>query len=215
MRVIIELRSSPDHSRQINHLAERQSFGEGHRVTGRVLQGTGAYQRVRRPAQALEMTGGRYPRVPAEQESVVPPRSPLCHEAIGSIRDAVEPQGLQAIALAVAEARSVDLVLQRIVDGLAGQPGIALARIWLIAPGDICSSCLVRAECPDQTHCLHLLASAGRSVLDPGDVRHRQRTDRRGPVRVCESQDGAGRIVDERLLPAWLRGRDRLNNVPL
>jgi len=33
-----------------------------------------------------------------------------------------------------------------LVDGLAGQPGIALARIWLIAPGDICSSsCLVRA----------------------------------------------------------------------
>jgi hypothetical protein len=62
----------------------------------------------------------------------------------------VEPRALQSIALAVAEARSVDLVLQRIVDGLAGEPGTALARIWLIAPGDICSSsCPVRAECPD------------------------------------------------------------------
>ncbi len=75
-----------------------------------------------------------------------------------------------SIALAVAEARSVDLVLQRIVDGLAGQPGIALARIWLIAPGDICaSSCLVRAECPDQTRCLHLRASAGRSIHDSSE----------------------------------------------
>jgi transcriptional regulator with GAF, ATPase, and Fis domain len=79
----------------------------------------------------------------------------------------VEPRALQSIALAVAEARSVDLVLQRIVDRLAGEPGIALARIWLIAPGDLCSSsCLVRAECPDQTRCLHLLASAGRSIQE-------------------------------------------------
>src|SRR5262245_54322066 len=62
----------------------------------------------------------------------------------------VQPQALQSIALAVAEARSVNLVLQRIVEGLAGQPGTALARIWLRGPGDLCSlSCRVRAECPD------------------------------------------------------------------
>src|SRR5262250_154558 len=79
------------------------------------------------------------------------------------------PEALQSIALAVAEARSVNLVLQRIVEGLAGQPGIALARIWLRGPGDLCSSsCCVRAECPDQRQCLHLRASAGRSVHDSG-----------------------------------------------
>src|SRR5262245_24051285 len=82
----------------------------------------------------------------------------------------MRPQALQSIALAVAEARSVDLLLQRIVDGLLAEPDIALARIWLIAPGDICSSsCPVRSECPDQTRCLHLLASAGRSIQAPGE----------------------------------------------
>jgi GAF domain-containing protein len=81
----------------------------------------------------------------------------------------MQPQALQSIALAVAEARSVNLVLQRIVEGLAGQPGTALARIWLRGPGDLCSSsCRVRAECPDQTKCLHLRASAGRSIHDSG-----------------------------------------------
>src|SRR5262249_58578894 len=76
---------------------------------------------------------------------------------------------LQSIALGVAEARSVNLVLQRIVEGLAGQPETALARIWLIGPGDLCaSSCPVRAECPDQRQCLHLRASAGRSIHDSG-----------------------------------------------
>src|SRR5262249_11346320 len=62
----------------------------------------------------------------------------------------MQPQALQSIALAVAEARSVTLVLQRIVEGLAGQPGTALARIWLRGPVDLCSlSCRARAECPD------------------------------------------------------------------
>ena len=98
----------------------------------------------------------------------------------------MEPRALQSIALAVAEARSVDLVLQRIVDGLAGQPGIALARIWLIAPGDICSSsCPVRAECPDQSRCLHLLASAGRSIHVSGEDWTRLTGDfRRIPLNV-------------------------------
>jgi len=97
----------------------------------------------------------------------------------------VEPRALQSIALAVAEARSVDLVLQRIVAGLAGEPGIALARIWLIAPGDICSSCVARAECRDQTRCLHLLASAGRSVDDSGGNWNRLTGDfRRIPLNV-------------------------------
>ena len=79
----------------------------------------------------------------------------------------MQAQALQSIALAVAEARSVDLVLQRIVAGLAAQPATALARIWLRGPGDLCaSSCRVRAECPDQRQCLHLRASAGRSIHD-------------------------------------------------
>jgi transcriptional regulator with GAF, ATPase, and Fis domain len=73
----------------------------------------------------------------------------------------MHPEALQAVALAVATERSVDRVLTRIVQGLAAQPSVALARVWLIAPGDICETCPMRAECPDQTRCLHLSASAG------------------------------------------------------
>lgn len=55
-------------------------------------------------------------------------------------------------------------VLNSIACGLALQPGIALARIWLFAPGDICErSCPLRHECADRTRCLHLVASAGAS----------------------------------------------------
>lgn len=70
------------------------------------------------------------------------------------------------MALAVAQERAVESVLARIVGGLADQPGVARARVWLIAPGDICQTCPMRAECRDQTRCLHLAASAGRPA-DP------------------------------------------------
>jgi transcriptional regulator with GAF, ATPase, and Fis domain len=73
----------------------------------------------------------------------------------------MNPQALQAVALAVAAETSVDRVLAQIVEGLVATTGVALARVWLIAPGDICETCPLRAECPDQTRCLHLSASAG------------------------------------------------------
>lgn len=77
---------------------------------------------------------------------------------------AVDPDTLQAVALSVAAERSVDRVIAHIVDGLAAQTGIALARVWLVGPGDICETCELRLECGDRTRCLHLSASAGRPL---------------------------------------------------
>ncbi|PTL81660.1 sigma 54-interacting transcriptional regulator [Vitiosangium sp. GDMCC 1.1324] len=71
------------------------------------------------------------------------------------------PEALQSIALAVAQVRALDEVLDAVVRGLAAQPEWALARLWLIRPGDLCASCPMRAECPDTSRCLHLVASAG------------------------------------------------------
>ena len=97
----------------------------------------------------------------------------------------MHPQALQSVALAVAEARSVETVLSRIVIGLLAQEGVALARIWLIAPGDICASCPMRPECPDQSRCLHLVASAGEPVVDRGEDWSRLNGDfRRFPLKV-------------------------------
>jgi transcriptional regulator with GAF, ATPase, and Fis domain len=70
-------------------------------------------------------------------------------------------ESLQAVPLAIAQERSVETVLQKIVEGLVAQPGVALARLWLKSPGDICAKCPMRLECPDQSECLHLMASAG------------------------------------------------------
>jgi hypothetical protein len=77
-------------------------------------------------------------------------------------------EALQNIVVSVTCEHSVDCVLSTIVNGLAADPNTALARIWLVAPGDICETCALRSDCPDQSRCLHLVASAGRSINSAG-----------------------------------------------
>ena len=69
--------------------------------------------------------------------------------------------------LELAQIRSVAELLRCVVTRLAEPQYVALARIWLVDPGDLCSSCCMRPQCPDQTSCLHLVASAGRPQADP------------------------------------------------
>jgi transcriptional regulator with GAF, ATPase, and Fis domain len=69
--------------------------------------------------------------------------------------------------LELAQIRSVAELLRCVVTRLAEPQYVALARIWLVDRGDLCSSCCMRPVCPDQTSCLHLVASAGRPQADP------------------------------------------------
>lgn len=57
----------------------------------------------------------------------------------------------------------VEDTLNTIVEQLCGRKSVVLARIWLIDEGDICQNCLMRKECFDQTSCLHLTASKGKT----------------------------------------------------
>jgi transcriptional regulator with GAF, ATPase, and Fis domain len=59
-----------------------------------------------------------------------------------------------------------------------------LARIWLLNGGDICATCRFREECPDQTRCLHLVASAGNSTDTAADFTRTDGAFRRFPVGV-------------------------------
>ncbi len=96
----------------------------------------------------------------------------------------MNPESLQAVSLALAQERSVDTVLRRIVEGLASQAGIALARVWLLSPGDICGACSMRPECSDQTRCLHLAASAGNPTKQDDDWSRLGGAFRRFPLGV-------------------------------
>lgn len=79
----------------------------------------------------------------------------------------MDPRALQAVALKTACSQCCDDVLSEVVHGLTLDPAIALARIWLIKPGDQCAVCPFNDECPGEVDCLHLVASRGSSLFDP------------------------------------------------
>ena len=127
----------------------------------------------------------------------------------------MDPSTLQHIALEIADARALDQVLGGLVQRLAREPGVALARVWLLGEGDQCESCPLAEECHAREQCLHLVASAGRSRVDPErewlrlDGRFRRfplgvrKVGRIGasgePLRLCIFANEGGWLVD----PQW------------
>jgi hypothetical protein len=86
------------------------------------------------------------------------------------IQEAIGYEPLKRLLLDVAQLRSLAALLQTVVVRLAEYPPFVLARIWalartwLLSPGDICGTCPTRSECSDRARSLHRVASAGRSV---------------------------------------------------
>src|SRR3954449_11235368 len=71
------------------------------------------------------------------------------------------------LLLETARDRALPDLLRLVVDRLAESPRVALARIWLVRRSEGCDGCAMPAEGRDRTACLHLVASAGRSAVDP------------------------------------------------
>lgn len=76
-------------------------------------------------------------------------------------------EAVHRLLLEMAQQRTTNTLFDIVVSRLANFPTVALARIWVLKPGDKCHDCFVRSECLDQTNCLHLVASAGQSACDP------------------------------------------------
>jgi formate hydrogenlyase transcriptional activator len=87
-----------------------------------------------------------------------------------SLFDEFEFETLKRIQLDMAHERSLPALLNLLVERLRALPEVALARVWLIRPGDICSTCPARVECPDQTNCLHLVASSASPINEDSGV---------------------------------------------
>ena len=96
--------------------------------------------------------------------------------------------------VSMAQNRSLPEVLRAVVEGLSQCPNVVLARIWLIEPGDICATCRFRPECPDQSRCLHLVASAGNADDPKSDYTRLDGSFRRFPDGSAEN---------------WSRGKNR------
>ena len=75
-------------------------------------------------------------------------------------------ESLLALAVSVTSEQRVDAVLQSIVHGLASQPGVALARIWLLPFAELPGICHTASDSPND---LCLVASAGTPINSPGE----------------------------------------------
>src|SRR5215467_14372710 len=75
-------------------------------------------------------------------------------------------ESLLSLAVTVTSEQRVESVLQSIVQGLAAQPGVALARIWLLPSVHLPSFYHAVSDLPD---CLCLVASVGTPIHSPGE----------------------------------------------
>lgn len=90
----------------------------------------------------------------------------------------------------------LDLLLQRCVETIVTRLGSALARIWVLGPGDLCRDCRQADWCSDRTQCLHLQASAGLSLNLNGEYRRVPL----GLLKIGRIAQGAGAMVANDIL---------------
>jgi transcriptional regulator with GAF, ATPase, and Fis domain len=72
------------------------------------------------------------------------------------------------LLLEIAQERSVEPLLKKIVERAVERTEFVFSQVWLIKKGDLCATCKYRPDCPDQSRCLHLVAGRGRSLPKPG-----------------------------------------------
>lgn len=72
-------------------------------------------------------------------------------------------ESFKELLLELAHERSLGDLLPLITRRLVEHEDVALARLWLLLPGDTCGTCRNARACSDRTRCLHLVASASRS----------------------------------------------------
>jgi transcriptional regulator with GAF, ATPase, and Fis domain len=75
--------------------------------------------------------------------------------------------GVQLL-LEIAQERSVEPILKKVVERAVEHTEFVFSQIWLIQKGDLCATCRYRSECADQSRCLHLVAGRGTSLPSPG-----------------------------------------------
>jgi transcriptional regulator with GAF, ATPase, and Fis domain len=106
-----------------------------------------------------------------------------------------DPNFASALLLEIAQEQSLDQLLKKLVARVLQRPGVARVRIWLIDKGDICSTCVRRSDCPDQTRCLHAVAG-GSNLIAPAanEEDYLRMTDRFSRIPLNIAPGPVGRI---------------------
>ena len=135
---------------------------------------------------------------------------PRCHMDLDS---------LPPLILAIAEQRSLTAVLQGVIEAVASQPQVALARVWLRQRDDVCPWCSGTRGTSTEV-ALHLRASAGVSRTPGADWSRTNGTFHRvpldGTLKLSYMATSGESIRVQRLAedhrwlrdPAWARAED-------
>jgi len=83
--------------------------------------------------------------------------------------DSITAGRLLSLAVTVTSEQHIESVLRKTVEGLASQPGVALARIWLLASVHIPNAWQEDAHSQEEIEHLRLVASAGNPIKSPGE----------------------------------------------
>lgn len=108
--------------------------------------------------------------------------------------DKLDPGFASKLLLEIAQEQSLCELLKTLVRRILERSHVARVRIWLVKKGDICATCVRRAECPDQTRCLHAVAGGANLISRDGEEEeYANLTDRfaRIPIGI----GAAGKIV--------------------
>jgi transcriptional regulator with GAF, ATPase, and Fis domain len=83
-----------------------------------------------------------------------------------------DPNFATHLLLDIAHEQSVEQLLQKLIRRVMERPQKepACIQTWLVDKGDRCSVCPQRPKCPDQTRCLHLVASGGKFLSNSNVV---------------------------------------------
>ncbi len=100
---------------------------------------------------------------------------------------AVDLEPLPAIIVALAEQRSLAAVLRTIIEAVARQSGVGLARLWLREVDSSCPLCASGESHPTPADALHLRASAGSSISNTADWARIDGTFHRIPLTPSEN----------------------------
>jgi transcriptional regulator with GAF, ATPase, and Fis domain len=96
-----------------------------------------------------------------------------------------DPKFSAELLLDVAQEQSLESAMEKLVRVAVERPGIARVEVWLIEQGNICSRYSQNQESPDQTRCLHLVASGTHPFSTSAeDKAHFENSDARIPLGV-------------------------------
>ena len=131
---------------------------------------------------------------------------------------------VRQILLELAQHHTVEDVLRRAVTALAESSDVALVRVWIIEAGDRCSTCRDNSRCANKSRCLHLRASAGRSIVDDTEWNKTEESSfSRFPIGIRKVGEiaASGKPIEVMTItgeetwvadPVWIR-REKINSI--